>query len=141
MFVYQCGGYVQVLCIVYVVFCDGEFEWIEMFDGKLCKLLWYNDELYMFVFECKLCVVECCQMCDLFFVLFGVSGEYVMFVYDVKLFGKDCVVGIDVQVVEFVLKDVYCFMYKLWVDVCIGLLLCLQMFDVSDCVFEQIVFL
>ncbi|AOJ76312.1 sugar dehydratase [Burkholderia ubonensis] len=139
-FVYQRGGYVQSSRIAHVASRDGEFERIESLDGKPRKLLRHNDELYTFVPERKLCVVERRQARDSFPALLGASGEHVMSVYDAKLLGKDRVAGLDAQVVELAPKDGYRFTYKLWADARTGLLLRSQTLDASDHVLEQIAF-
>ena len=92
-FVYQRGGYVQSSRIAHVASRDGEFERIETLDGKPRKLLRHNDELYTFVPERKLCVVERRQTRDSFPALLGASGDHVMSVYDAKSLGKDRVAG------------------------------------------------
>lgn len=139
-FVYQRGGFVQSSRISHYVSREGEFERIESLDGKPRKLLRHNDELYTFVPERKLCVVERRQARDSFPALLGASGERVMSVYDARLLGKDRVAGIDAQVVELVPKDAYRFTYKLWADTRTGLLLRSQTLDASDHVLEQIAF-
>lgn len=139
-FVYQRGGYVQSSRIAHVASRDGEFERIETLDGKPRKVLRHNDELYTFVPERKLCVVERRQTRDSFPSLLGAGGEHVMSVYDAKLLGKDRVAGLDAQVVELVPKDAYRFTYKLWSDARTGLLLRSQTLDATDHVLEQIAF-
>jgi len=140
-FVYQRGGFVQSSRIAhYAARGEGEFERIESLDGKPRKLLRHNDELYTFVPERKLCVVERRQARDSFPALLGASGEHVMSVYDAKLLGKDRVAGVDAQVVELVPKDAYRFAYKLWADARTGLLLRSQTLDVDERVLEQIAF-
>jgi len=139
-FVYQRGGYVQSSRIAHVASRDGEFERIETLDGKPRKVLRHNDELYTFVPERKLCVVERRQTRDSFPSLLGAGGDHVMSVYDAKLLGKDRVAGLDAQVVELVPKDAYRFTYKLWSDARTGLLLRSQTLDATDHVLEQIAF-
>ncbi|GBH24926.1 sigma E factor regulatory protein [Burkholderia vietnamiensis] len=139
-FVYQRGGYVQSSRIAHVAARDGEFERIESLDGKPRKVLRPNDELYTFVPERKLCVVERRQTRDSFPALLGAPGEHVMSVYDAKLLGRARVAGVDAQVVELVPKDAYRFPYKLWADARTGLLLRSQTLDASDHVLEQVAF-
>lgn len=139
-FVYQRGAYVQSSRIAHVASRDGEFERIETLDGKPRKVLRHNDELYTFVPERKLCVVERRQTRDSFPSLLGAGGDHVMSVYDAKLLGKDRVAGLDAQVVELVPKDAYRFTYKLWSDARTGLLLRSQTLDAADHVLEQIAF-
>ncbi|RQQ44337.1 MucB/RseB C-terminal domain-containing protein [Burkholderia stagnalis] len=139
-FVYQRGGFVQSSRIAHVAARDGEFERIESLDGKPRKLLRHNDELYTFVPERKLCVVERRQARDSFPALLAASGEHVMSVYDAKLLGSDRVAGLDAQVVQLAPKDGYRFTYKLWTDARTGLLLRSQTLDGGDHVLEQIAF-
>jgi sigma-E factor negative regulatory protein RseB len=140
-FVYQRGTYVQSSRIVHVaVKGDGEYEQIESLDGKPRKLLRHNDDLYTFVPERRLCVVERRQNKDSFPALLGASGEQVLAVYEPKLLGQDRVAGLDAQVVELVPKDAYRFAYKLWTDARTGLLLRSQTLDTDERVLEQVAF-
>ncbi|WDD93463.1 MucB/RseB C-terminal domain-containing protein [Burkholderia sp. FERM BP-3421] len=140
-FVYQRGTYVQSSRIVHVaVKGDGEYEQIETLDGKPRKLLRHNDDLYTFVPERRLCVVERRQNKDSFPALLGASGEQVLAVYEPKLLGQDRVAGLDAQVVELMPKDAYRFAYKLWTDARTGLLLRSQTLDADERVLEQIAF-
>uniref|UniRef100_UPI002435CECD sigma-E factor regulatory protein RseB domain-containing protein n=1 Tax=Pseudomonas sp. 95_A TaxID=2813570 RepID=UPI002435CECD len=100
-FVYQRGAYVQSSRIVHVATKgDGEYERVESLDGKPRKLLRHNDDLYTFVPERRLCVVERRQNKDSFPALLGASGELVLSVYEPKSLGRDRVAGLDAQVVE-----------------------------------------
>ncbi|ABM51148.1 putative sigma E factor negative regulatory protein ResB [Burkholderia mallei PRL-20] len=140
-FVYQRGTYVQSSRIVHVATKgDGEYERVESLDGKPRKLLRHNDDLYTFVPERRLCVVERRQNKDSFPALLGASGEQVLSVYEPKSLGRDRVAGLDAQVVELVPKDAYRFAYKLWTDAKTGLLLRSQTLDTDDRVLEQIAF-
>ncbi|KVE25330.1 sugar dehydratase [Burkholderia singularis] len=140
-FVYQRGAYVQSSRIVHIATKgDGEYERIESLDGKPRKLLRHNDDLYTFVPERKLCVVERRQNKDSFPALLGASGEQVLSVYDSKPLGRDRVAGLDAQVVELVPKDSYRFAYKLWIDAKTGLLLRSQTLDADAHVLEQVAF-
>ncbi|EET09677.1 sigma factor negative regulatory protein, MucB/ResB family [Burkholderia pseudomallei 1710a] len=140
-FVYQRGAYVQSSRIVHVATKgDGEYERVESLDGKPRKLLRHNDDLYTFVPERRLCVVERRQNKDSFPALLGASGEQVLSVYEPKSLGRDRVAGLDAQVVELVPKDAYRFAYKLWTDAKTGLLLRSQTLDTNDRVLEQIAF-
>lgn len=140
-FVYQRGAYVQSSRIVHVATKgDGEYERVESLDGKPRKLLRHNDDLYTFVPERRLCVVERRQNKDSFPALLGASGEQVLSVYEPRSLGRDRVAGLDAQVVELVPKDAYRFAYKLWTDAKTGLLLRSQTLDTDDRVLEQIAF-
>ena len=141
VFVYQRGAYVQSSRIAhYATRTDGEFESLESLDGKPRKLLRHDDDLYTFVPERHLCVVEKRQNKDSFPALLSESGERVLSVYDAKPMGRDRVAGIDTQVVELDPKDAYRFAYKLWADSKTGLLLRVQTLDASGQVLEQVAF-
>jgi sigma-E factor negative regulatory protein RseB len=141
-FVYQRGAFVQSSHIVhYATKTDGEYEQIESLDGKPRKLLRHNDDVYTFVPERKLCVVEKRQNKDAFPALLSAGGDQVLSVYTPKALGNDRVAGIDSQVVELDPKDSYRFAYKLWVDPKTGLLLRTQTLDPSNGqVLEQLAF-
>ncbi len=141
VFVYQRGNYVQSSRIAhYAVRGDGEFESLESLDGQPRKLLRHNDDLYTFVPERHLCVVEKRLNRDSFPALMSDGGAQVLSVYNPKLIGGDRVAGVDAQVIELDPKDTYRFAYKLWADRKTGLLLRVQTLDASGQVLEQIAF-
>jgi sigma-E factor negative regulatory protein RseB len=141
VFVYQRGNFVQSSRIAhYAVRGDGEFESIESLDGPPRKLLRHDDDLYTFVPERHLCVIEKRLNRDAFPALIGESGAQVLSVYDPKLLSSDRVAGLDAQVIELDPKDTYRFAYKLWADAKTGLLLRVQTLDASGRVLEQMAF-
>jgi sigma-E factor negative regulatory protein RseB len=140
-FVYQRGAFVQSSRIShYATRNGGEFEQLESLDGKPRKLLRHNDELYTFVPERRLCVIERRQNKDSFPALIGKNAGQVLTVYNPKLLGTDRVAGIDATVVELDPKDGYRFTYKLWADTKTGLLLRAQTLDTNGQMLEQISF-
>jgi sigma-E factor negative regulatory protein RseB len=140
-FVYQRGNFVQSSRIShYTTRNDGEFESLESLDGKPRKMLRHNDELYTFVPERHLCVVEKRQNKDSFPALLSASSDQVLTVYEPKMLGTDRVAGIDGQVIELDPKDANRFAYKLWADTKTGLLLRAQTLDPSGQVLEQMSF-
>ena len=141
VFVYQRGDFVQSSRIAhYAVRGEGEFESLESLDGQPRKLLRHDDDLYTFVPERHLCVVEKRLNRDAFPALMSETGAQVLSVYDPKLLNGDRVAGIDAQVIELDPKDAYRFAYKLWADAKTGLLLRVQTLDASGQVLEQIAF-
>ncbi len=100
-------------------------------------MLRHDEDLYTFVPERHLCVVEKRQNKDSFPALLAVSGEQVLSVYEPKMLGDDRVAGIDSQVIELDPKDAYRFAYKLWADKKTGLLLRAQTLDPNGQVLEQ----
>lgn len=141
VFVYQRGNFVQSSRIAhYAVRADGEFESLESLDGQPRKLLRHDDDLYTFVPERHLCVVEKRLNRDAFPALMSESGAQVLSVYDAKLIGGDRVAGLDAQVIELDPKDTYRFAYKLWAEEKTGLLLRVQTLDAAGQVLEQIAF-
>ncbi|HKR46269.1 MAG TPA: MucB/RseB C-terminal domain-containing protein, partial [Paraburkholderia sp.] len=140
-FLYQRGNFVQSSRIAhYATRNDGEFESLESLDGAPRKILRHNDELYTFVPERHLCVVEKRQNKDSFPALMSASGEQVLSVYEPKMLGSDRVAGLDSQVIELDPKDANRFAYKLWADTKTGLLLRAQTLDPSGQVLEQMSF-
>lgn len=140
-FLYQRGNFVQSSRIAhYATRSDGEFESLESLDGAPRKILRHNDELYTFVPERHLCVVEKRQNKDSFPALMSASGEQVLSVYEPKMLGTDRVAGLDSQVIELDPKDANRFAYKLWADAKTGLLLRAQTLDPSGQVLEQMSF-
>lgn len=141
VFVYQRGTFVQSSRIAhYATHGDGEFEALESLDGKPRKMLRHDDDLYTFVPERNLCVVEKRQNRDSFPALLNESGDRVLSAYDPKLLGLDRVAGLEAQLIELDPKDAYRFAYKLWVDAKTGLLLRVQTLDANGEVLEQIAF-
>ncbi|HEY3598647.1 MAG TPA: MucB/RseB C-terminal domain-containing protein [Paraburkholderia sp.] len=140
-FVYQRGTFVQTSRIShYATRNDGEFEQLESLDGKPRKMLRHNDELYTFVPERHLCVVEKRQNKDSFPALLSASSDDVLSVYEPKLLGRDRVAGLDADVIELDPKDAYRYAYKLWADTKTGLLLRAQTLDPNGQVLEQLSF-
>jgi sigma-E factor negative regulatory protein RseB len=140
-FVYQRGDFVQTSRIAhYATHNDGEFEQLESLDGKPRKMLRHNDDMYTFIPERHLCVVEKRQNKDSFPALLTASSDQVLTVYEPKLLGNDRVAGIESDVVELDPKDEYRFAYKLWADKKTGLLLRAQTLDPSGQVLEQLSF-
>lgn len=140
-FVYQRGATVQSSRITHAATRgDGEYESLESLDGKPRKMLRHDDDMYTFVPERHLCVVEKRQNKDSFPALLATSGEQVLSVYEPKLLGSDRVAGVDAQVLELDPKDSYRFAYKLWADSKTGLLLRAQTLDPDGQVLEQLSF-
>jgi len=140
-FVYQRGDFVQTSRIAhYSTHADGQFEQLESLDGKPRKMLRHNDDMFTFVPERRLVVVEKRQNKDSFPALLAVSGEQVLSVYEPKMLGDDRVAGVDSVVMELDPKDSYRFAYKLWADKKTGLLLRAQTLDSSGQVLEQLSF-
>ncbi|HEY2020303.1 MucB/RseB C-terminal domain-containing protein [Paraburkholderia sp.] len=140
-FVYQRGDFVQTSRIAhYSTHSDGQFEQLESLDGKPRKMLRHNDDMFTFVPERRLVVVEKRQNKDSFPALLAVSGEQVLSVYEPKMLGDDRVAGVDSVVLELDPKDAYRFAYKLWADKKTGLLLRAQTLDPSGQVLEQLSF-
>jgi sigma-E factor negative regulatory protein RseB len=140
-FVYQRGATVQSSRIVHAAARgEGEYESLESLDGKPRKMLRHDDDMYTFVPERHLLVVEKRQSKDSFPALLAASGEQVLSVYEPKLLGSDRVAGLDSQVVELDPKDSYRFAYKLWADSRTGLLLRAQTLDPDGQVLEQLSF-
>ncbi|TDV38407.1 MucB/RseB-like sigma(E) regulatory protein [Paraburkholderia caballeronis] len=140
-FVYQRGAFVQSSKIAhYATRNDGEYEQLESLDGKPRKMLRHNDDLYTFVPERHLCVVEKRQNKDSFPALLATSGDQVLSVYEPKLLGSDRVAGVDSQVIQLDPKDAYRFAYRLWADAKTGLLLRAQTLDTNGQVLEQMAF-
>ncbi|TDR04232.1 MucB/RseB C-terminal domain-containing protein [Paraburkholderia silvatlantica] len=132
-FVYQRGEFVQSSRIThYASKQDGEFEKLESLDGKPRTMLRHNDDLFTFVPERKLLVVEKRQNKDAFPALLSTSGEQVLGVYEPKMLANDRVAGLDSQVIQLDPKDSFRFAYKLWADAKTGLLLRSQMLDPSN---------
>ena len=140
-FVYQRGDFVQTSRIShYATRNDGEFEQLESLDGKPRKMLRHNDDMYTFIPERHLCVVEKRQNKDSFPALLAASSDQVLSVYEPKLLADDRVAGINSNVIELDPKDEYRFAYKLWADKKTGLLLRAQTLDSSGQVLEQLSF-
>lgn len=141
VFVFQHGNFVQSSRIAhYAVRGDGEFESVESLDGQQRKLLRHDDDLYTFVPERRLCVVEKRLNKDSFPALLSESGARVLAVYDPKMLGDDRVAGLEARVIELDPKDAYRFAYKLWADAKTGLLLRVQTLDASGQVLAQVAF-
>ena len=141
VFVYQRDAFVQSSRIThYASRADGEYEQIESLDGQPRRMLRHNNDLYTFVPERHLCVVEKRLNKNAFPALLSTSGAQALTVYTLALRGTDRVAGVQSQIIELMPKDGYRFAYKLWVDVKTGLLLREQTLDASGQVLEQLSF-
>jgi sigma-E factor negative regulatory protein RseB len=140
-FVYQRGASVQSSRITHVATRgDGEYESLESLDGAPRRMLRHDDDMYTFVPERHLLVVEHRQSKDSFPALLSTNGEQVLNVYEPKMLGNDRVAGLESQVLELDPKDSYRFAYKLWADARTGLLLRAQTLDPDGQVLEQLSF-
>jgi sigma-E factor negative regulatory protein RseB len=140
-FVYQRGATVQSSRITHVATRgDGEYESLESLDGAPRRMLRHDDDMYTFVPERHLLVVEHRQSKDSFPALLSTSGDQVLGNYEPKMLGADRVAGLDSQVLELDPKDAYRFAYKLWADAKTGLLLRAQTLDTDGQVLEQLSF-
>jgi sigma-E factor negative regulatory protein RseB len=140
VFVYQRGTFVQSSRIVHYATHGGEYESLDSLDGKPRTLLRHDDDLYTFVPERHLCIVERRQNRDAFPALLSDTVKQVLTVYEPRMLGPDRVAGMDAQVIELDPKDGYRFAYKLWTEEKTGLLLRAQTLDASGQVLEQISF-
>src|ERR1700722_20367399 len=140
-FVYQRGATVQSSRITHSgTRADGEYESLESLDGAPRKMLRHDDDMYTFVPERHLVVVEKRLSKDSFPSLLTTSSEQVLTVYEPKMLGADRVAGIDSQVMELDPKDSWRFAYKLWSDTKTGLLLRAQTLGPDGQVLEQLSF-
>lgn len=141
-FVFQRGATVQSSRIVHSAAArgDGEYESLESLDGAARRMLRHDDDMFTFVPERHIVVVEKRQSKDSFPALLTVSGDQILTAYDPKMLGADRVAGIDSQVLELDPKDNLRFAYKLWSDSRTGLLLRAQTLGPDGQVLEQLSF-
>jgi sigma-E factor negative regulatory protein RseB len=140
-FVFQRGGTIQSSRIVHVGLRRGdEYERLESLDGRPRTMLRHNDDVYTFIPERKVCVVDQRQSKITFPALVGADSSAVLDVYEPKLLGVERVAGYDSQVIELDPKDHFRFAYRLWADRSTGLLLRAQTLDPNGHVLEQIAF-
>lgn len=140
-FVFQRGGMIQSSRIVHVAEHHGdEYERLESLDGRPRTMLRHNDDVYTFIPERRLCIVDQRQSKITFPALVGSDSSTVLDVYIPRLMGVERVAGVDSQVIELDPKDHYRFGYKLWADQRTGLLLRAQTLGPDGHVLEQIAF-
>jgi sigma-E factor negative regulatory protein RseB len=108
--------------------------------ASLAEMLRHDDDMYTFVPERHLVVVEKRQNKDAFPALLTTGSDQVLTVYEPKMLGPDRVAGIDSQVIELDPKDAWRFAYKLWADSKTGLLLRAQTLGPDGQVLEQLSF-
>src|ERR1700731_4164203 len=128
-FVFQRGATVQSSKIEHVADHSGEYERLESLDGRPRTMLRHNEDVYTFIPERKVCVIDQRQSKDSFPGLVGKDTDAVLDVYTPKLLGIDRVAGRDSEVIELDPIDHYRFGYKLWADQATGLLLRAQTLD------------
>lgn len=138
--VYQRGGMVQSSRIAHYAEHGEEYERLEALDGKPRTMLRHNADIYTFLPERKMCIVDKQRYKDAFPALLSAPSDEVLDVYAAHLDGVDRVAGFAAQVIELDPKDGYRFAYKLWADRRTGLLLRAQTLDPDGRVLEQIAF-
>jgi len=140
-FIFQRGGMIQSSRIVHVAEHRGdEYERLESLDGRPRTMLRHNDDVYTFIPERKLCIVDQRQSKITFPSLVGPDSSAVLDVYIPQLVGVERVAGVDSQVIQLDPKDHYRFGYRLWADTRTGLLLRAQTLGPDGHVLEQIAF-
>ena len=139
-FIYQRGGSFQSSKIVHYLDHGSELERVEGLDGRPTRTLRKNDDVFTFVPDRKLVIVDRRSNKYTFPALLAGGPTQLLDVYDVRRIGDDRVAGFDAQVIELVPKDAYRFAFRLWFDKKTGLLLRAQTLDDKNQVLEQIAF-
>lgn len=139
-FIYQRGGSFQSSKIVHYLDHGNEYERVEGLDGRPTRTLRKNDDMWTFVPDRKLVIVDRRSNKYTFPALLAGGPAQLLDVYDVRPVGDDRVAGFDAQVIELVPKDAYRFAFRLWFDKKSGLLLRAQTLDDKNQVLEQIAF-
>jgi sigma-E factor negative regulatory protein RseB len=139
-FIYQHGGSFQSSRITHYLDHGNEYERVEGLDGRPQRTLRKNDDVWTFLPDRKLCIVEKRENKYAFPALLAGGVPHVLDVYDVRALGADRVAGFDSQVIELVPKDDNRFTFRLWSDKKTGLLLRAQTLDSKGQVLEQIAF-
>jgi sigma-E factor negative regulatory protein RseB len=139
-FIYQRGGSFQSSRIVHYVDHGNEYERVEGLDGRPQRTLRKNDDVWTFLPDRKLCIVDKRENKFAFPAMLAGSVAHVLDAYDVRAVGTDRVAGFDAQVIALVPKDNYRFAFQVWYDKKTGLLLRAQTLDAKDQVLEQIAF-
>ncbi|HTJ92069.1 MAG TPA: MucB/RseB C-terminal domain-containing protein [Pararobbsia sp.] len=139
-FIYQRGGSFQSSKIIHYLDHGNELERVEGLDGRPTRTLRKNDDVYTFVPDRKLVIVDRRSNKYTFPALLAGGPTQLLDVYDVRLIGDDRVAGFDAQVIELDPKDAYRFAFRLWFDKKTGLLLRAQTLDDKKQVLEQIAF-
>ena len=139
-FIYQRGGSFQSSKIVHYLDHGTEYERVEGLDGRPTRTLRKNDDVYTFVPDRKLVVVDRRSSKYTFPALLAGDPAKLLDVYDVRPVGDDRVAGYDAQVIELQPKDAFRFAFRLWFDKKTGLLLRAQTLDDKNQVIEQIAF-
>jgi sigma-E factor negative regulatory protein RseB len=139
-FIYQRGGSFQSSKIIHYLDHGNELERVEGLDGRPTRTLRKNDDVYTFVPDRKLVIVDRRSNKYTFPALLASGPGQLLDVYDVRPVGDDRVAGFDSQVIELVPKDAYRFAFRLWFDKKTGLLLRAQTLDDKNQVLEQIAF-
>jgi sigma-E factor negative regulatory protein RseB len=139
-FIYQRGGSFQSSRIVHYVDHGNEYERVEGLDGRPQRTLRKNDDVWTFLPDRKLCIVDKRENKFAFPSLLAGGVAHVLDAYDVRAIGTDRVAGFDAQVIMLVPKDGYRFAFQIWYDKKTGLLLRAQTLDAKGQVLEQIAF-
>ncbi|WP_420813219.1 MucB/RseB C-terminal domain-containing protein [Pararobbsia silviterrae] len=139
-FTYQRGGSFQSSKIVHYLDYGNEYEQVEGLDGRPTRTLRKNDDVWTFVPDRKLVIVDRRSNKYTFPALLAGDPTQLLDVYDVRPVGDDRIAGYATQVIALEPKDSYRFAFRLWFDKKTGLLLRAQTLDDKHQVLEQIAF-
>lgn len=139
-FVYQQGSQVRTSRITHVADKKGEFEKLEILDGKPREYIRRNDEVTHYVPESKTLFIEKRITPEVFPAIFGANPIDLAEHYHVKKGEIGRVAGFECQAIILEPKDRLRYGYRLWSEKSSGLLLRAQTYAHQNEIVEQIAF-
>lgn len=122
--------------------CDGiqQMERVEPLSGPPRSTFRRNDQVITFFPEARVAITENRDSLGLFPNLLKSSGTNLGEFYQLKLVGRERVVGVEADIVLLVPKDNARYGYRIWSEKRTGLVVQLQTLDVGGQVIEQAAF-
>lgn len=122
-FIYQFGNNIETSRITHVKDARGEYEKLEMLDGKRRQVFRDNEDVYCFLADNKTVMVAKRRLKRSFPALLPTQLADIHEHYDVSLGGQERIADRDSQLIILQPKDAYRYGLRLWSDSQTGLLL------------------
>ncbi len=122
--------------------CDGnqQMERVEPLSGPPRSTLRRNDAVVTFFPKRKVAIAESREPLGLFPNLLKSGGGNIGDFYQLKVVGRERLVGVDADVVQLLAKDNLRYGYRVWTEKRSGLVVQLQTLDLDGHVLEQAAF-
>ncbi len=136
----QSGSHVSSSRVTHFIDATGEYERIELLDGKPREWIRFNDEVQSINPETKVIRQEKRRFPEKFPSLLSANVDELAQYYSIKPSGGERVAGVDCSVLELEPKDALRYGYRFWVDRSNGLIMRSQTLSETREVIEQVAF-